>query len=922
MFFVGNIGYSKDIQYLIQEMEKLRSSLDINDPARVDLTLRLADLYFDASIKEGGKNGKVERKKQRLKALDLYKHSLNGTDGIKRAEGLNRIKIEFQAARLLTRLDEHKRAEAYYKSVLNNKETPKRMLEQASLALAEWYEEDGRFRLAGPLYNQAIKLCPNITACNYAHYRKAWLLFKNSKLTAGIQELKKSLWVSKTEIREPSLIDLIMFMSNEETTGRAELEYIEKIAVKLDRPELVKQLLEAFYVAGNRRAGSFILAHVNNKEPDFYNEIRLLEEVYGFREWEKVEIYLDKISKRTSLDIPKDKEKSENIKKIFRRFLVQVDAETNVTEDLYPYLKRSIESYLTIYPNDDLRRKLQQGWLKAEKDISRKIEFLGKWIKEDINYDVEKKKIRELRQTRLSLAQKLKKEDIVLEEALAIAEILKSSHEKDEFEYVAARTYYEKKDFKKAEKLFLGLVERSIENKNITNWAVMSQNLLLDIFNSEKRFDDIIKQVNFWDSGTQGVQSKKVLSEKKSMEKILLDARFEKAASRSETKESLESFFKFCLDGVYSKKSCPNAKVLAIKFKDQAKLVVLLEREKDYQALMNEYELMGSYSKAASLREKKNLSTKEINYDEYFKIALLYEMDQKWSSQKRILKQLIKKIKRKKSIPEKYEIALFVVLKEAELLDKKLLSFPWSKKKKIELAIMLHSKSPDSQTKKMILAEKSSLGPVWSKLVLEKLEKDYIKAINLKFYGRNSQRLFKRKTRAIDKLVKNSNVYLEGSDSETRIYILSMLHNTYQGITQDILNTPLPPDLDEATLNQVKGQLSGMAQPFEDTRVGYESLLTNELAGITDLENKKKIETNIASTTQNYKDLIKIESSYQKIAKIEKNEIDAMKNELLSNPEDQNTLMSLRDFYKNSNNKRIENYYSNRINSLKVQERL
>ena len=47
-----NVG-AKDAQYLIKEMEALRDSLKIDDPARIDLTLRLADLYFDVSIQEG-----------------------------------------------------------------------------------------------------------------------------------------------------------------------------------------------------------------------------------------------------------------------------------------------------------------------------------------------------------------------------------------------------------------------------------------------------------------------------------------------------------------------------------------------------------------------------------------------------------------------------------------------------------------------------------------------------------------------------------------------------------------------------------------------------------------------------------------------------------------------------------------------------
>ncbi len=137
----SNLLTANDSKYLIQEMESLRDSLNIDDPKRIDLTLRLADLYFDISILEGKKEDSETLKKDRLKALDLYKHSLNGTDNLKAATGLNRIKIQFQLGRLLTRLDEGKVAEPYYLDIIINSTAPKKMIEQSALALAEYYEE-------------------------------------------------------------------------------------------------------------------------------------------------------------------------------------------------------------------------------------------------------------------------------------------------------------------------------------------------------------------------------------------------------------------------------------------------------------------------------------------------------------------------------------------------------------------------------------------------------------------------------------------------------------------------------------------------------------------------------------------------------------------------------------------------------------
>jgi hypothetical protein len=123
--------------------------------------------------------------------------------------------------------------------------------------------------------------------------------------------MEKSLWSDETTIRENSLSDFLLFLSNKETNGLKELETIKKISQKAKRPELVRLLVEAFYVAGNRLAGSNLLADLNNSEPNLYYEVRLLEEYYGFRKWDKVTNYLTVLEKRKTIDIPKKSRRSD-----------------------------------------------------------------------------------------------------------------------------------------------------------------------------------------------------------------------------------------------------------------------------------------------------------------------------------------------------------------------------------------------------------------------------------------------------------------------------------------------------------------------------------------------------------------------------------------------------------------------------------
>lgn len=911
---------ANESKYLIKEMESLRDSLNIDDPKRIDLTLRLADLYFDVSIKEGNKEDSELLKKDRLKSLELYKHSLNGTDNLKAATGLNRIKIQFQLGRLLTRLDEGKTAEPYYLSIIGNNEAPKKMVEQSALALAEYYEELANYVPAKKYYDQAISLCTVKDSCNYANYRLAWLLYKDTKLDAAIATMEKSLWNDGDYVRENSLSDLLLFMSNKDTDGQAELVAIKKIAIRAKKPELVSQLVEAFYVAGNRLAGSTLLAELNKSDPNLYYEVRLLEEFYGFRKWDKVENYLSIIEKRKPSDIPVKAEEASEVLTILRRFIVQVDAEMQVNTGLNVFLKRSIDAYLNFYPNDELRKKMQAGWLSAESDKALKVAKLEKWIKEDIAFGVDSGEIRKLRQTRLSLAQELKNQNVVIVESLAIAEILKGTREANEFSYVAARELYEQKKYDQSLPYFQAIVVDAQKNSDISNWATLSQNLILDIYNHQKNYDGIISQVGVWGEMTKNSSSAELQKETKSMNQILVQAKFEKAMLMKDNPEALESFYQFCMDNTYPEKSCENAKILSIKYKDQQKLVTLLEKSGDEKALLVEYELMGRYLEAARLKEKLELKP-GVALDTYLQVAFLYELDQNLKERDRVLAKMIEVINRDKKIPVDLEKMIYLTLEEANLLDERALTMPWSLSQKLKLATRLEVQKPTAATQKIILAEKESRGPLWSKLILTQIEAEYIKANKIKFYGTRSKILFKQRTEALEKFAAMAKPILDGADLETRVYLLHMLKMAYKNIANEILNTPIPEGLDEETLAAVATQISTLADPFDRVNEDYDNLLNTQLAAMTDESMRTSVTKNITGDVKNYSSFINIDSSLalknRKSLSPDEERIAAdMKMKLLTDPEDKDALLGLKDFYTKYDYTRAAAYYNGRVENL------
>ena len=91
LIFSFSINPANADDYLIREMEDLYSSLSYDDPAKSELTLRLADLYFDVSIKEGSDSELLDK---RRRSMMLYTHALEGSEGIKKVTGQLKVKVQ------------------------------------------------------------------------------------------------------------------------------------------------------------------------------------------------------------------------------------------------------------------------------------------------------------------------------------------------------------------------------------------------------------------------------------------------------------------------------------------------------------------------------------------------------------------------------------------------------------------------------------------------------------------------------------------------------------------------------------------------------------------------------------------------------------------------------------------------------------
>ena len=131
---------------LIEDVENLRNSLKQTDSARKELTLRLADLYFD-EITEANKALEVSQTiqakvlKYRSKAISLYIEALNGNGFYQAATSPLKWKISFQLARLYSDGNRFSDAKPFWEKLVAQNDILD-LKREAALRLAENLESN------------------------------------------------------------------------------------------------------------------------------------------------------------------------------------------------------------------------------------------------------------------------------------------------------------------------------------------------------------------------------------------------------------------------------------------------------------------------------------------------------------------------------------------------------------------------------------------------------------------------------------------------------------------------------------------------------------------------------------------------------------------------------------------------------------
>ena len=492
-------------QELINEVENLRNSIGLTDRQRPRLTLRFADLYFDLAMDTAQKEAEAgvleaseKVKNIYKKSLAYYKDALTGEEGKFSKPPMTSIfKINFQMARAYHKLGNLDQAVELFEKVVEMPVKSENIKREAVLNLAEVYEGKNQFDKASKNYDLALGLCDQKELCSYIQYRKSWIFFKEGNIDKAIETIKLGLYDSHGKLKDQALRDYLMFVVQRPTDGQKEMVEFETFATQNNRPEIMTSLMEGFFGEGNRVAGVAFLSYLNRKKPDMFSQIRLMEEHYGFRNWEQYNTFLTQaISTMKVLDLKA--EESKKIEQIMRRLVVQLDGERKQDPSRNEELKKTIDLYLGYFPNDELRDKMVNGWIAAENNEEKILAKLPEWIAGEKKYERTERE-KELRIKRISLAQKLKRNDVVLTETKDLLPLL-SEKEIREYKYLIARTQYAEKDFDNALAGFRELAtlpEGAMANQ-IDKFAIQSQNLALDILNQNKDFAGIQAQAATW----------------------------------------------------------------------------------------------------------------------------------------------------------------------------------------------------------------------------------------------------------------------------------------------------------------------------------------------------------------------------------------------------------------------------------------
>lgn len=836
-------GATKASLDYLTEVESVLRDLPAKDLQRPQVNLKLADALFQEGSKLAANSLPSVAQKSRLRdvrarGIRAYESALTGLGGqFPLPAKTVATRIRFQLARLYQDDGQLDAAERYLRAVAGEESIPE--LQRESLLrwaeLLEIRNTPATLNLAGDCYRKALPLTRDPETESYVHYRLGWVEFRRNDFRSAIREIQLALWTPQGKAREESLRDLIRFIAADHGNYQEGVAIVEKLALRLDRPELLKDLADGFVAAGDTRASIFAIRELHRKKTSLASRIRLLEQLYTIRDWENLSTELKKTSASVDPEAVGALAGETESEKSLRRLTVQLDGERAGNVPRARLFQETVKLYLAAFPREiGERPKMIEGWIAAESSAEEKLAALAGWIQEERTARRENLEI-QWRKLRAAIAQKSGKFDVVAAESEALLPLTPVAGDKALLSYQRAYADYQAKNFDRALPEFLRLARVDETTTKIEDWAIRSQHLALDILVAKKSFSPAVEQARTWTRHPKfaawsagGPHAEEV----KQLGTIENEAEFESASAAGKTPEALAIFDRHCQQGLFKAKSCENARVLAIELAQPEILLRTLRAQDKTEELAGELEAVGEFSPAARLAEKSIAGTRDS-----VKVALLYELGGEPRERDRVLDARIKALARKNSSAVDDEGLLFATLKDAGRTDAKLLALPWSEPTRRALVNQLDQQGalPAAERARLTKACEDS-GLAWEKITVTELKKLDERQRVISFHGANGEARFKKRVAALKTLVDRGNCALESAPARFRFVIAEFLAERQKALAAEIRATPLPEGLDEAGRKSLGAALAEMAQPFEEKAKSFTVLAEEQLAKIPEGE--------------------------------------------------------------------------------------
>jgi tetratricopeptide (TPR) repeat protein len=797
----GSSALALQARDLVDEAEGVLKVLGPKDPERRAVVLRLADLLFDAAIEidaddKTNADGTKKADQYRLRSEALYKEALPTLKG-DRAQ-----RVKFQLARLYSFRANIPAAIKVWKEIVEEPGDP-RLKRESALHWAEQLELSNSavsIREASALYTKALPLADKNSLRSYIMYRLAWTQYRLGNPPVAIEQLQKSLELADVHERDDLMRDLVLFVSRDEKPVKAQIALIEKLEDKYDRSGFLPQLADAYLAADRRLDYAVTLERLNQRQPSLERSMGILDAAHDTLDVAQIQIHLDKLISLKSSGVQfKDETVSKTAKDRLFRLVHLWDGHRRAGKDGYSeLLAKGVSTMIVLFPKSEETTQAMGGWLAAHPDPKLQLTHINRWIGYAQDAGDTKLEI-SLTKTKLELARQTKDWEAVV---IVSARLEELSHEQTRsVKYQRAKALYELKKYNQSLPLFLSLAETA--GPETENLQKLSQDLALDILAIQKDFPQIVVLSGKWKGDPARTEELRGINEK---------ARFE-AAVAAQDAGAMQTFTQFCLEKKFAPKSCDNARSLASKLRNQGTLLVVLRAQGDEKELTTQLEVAGRFGESARMMEKslKGSTDKMV----WLKVALLYELQGELKERDRILRQLTRNLA-KVELTEPEQALIYATLKDADLVDDRLLSLSWSKPMRSRIVVDLYEQK-NSKTAEAILAKSCEGGGIgWQTLHLKPMREVYLKQAKIsKFTGASSKRKFEERVALLKTLGQQTNCFKQGAPDEMAKAAMEKIAGAYAEFATVIKDTPIPDGLDEATISEVRAQIETMATPFD-----------------------------------------------------------------------------------------------------------